>query len=119
MASVADFKVRFPEFDSLVDARVQLFLDDAALLMSDTAKWLDFYDVAHSYYAAHFLIAAQFTLMGDAGVLAPISHKEVDDVVIKKAIGNVNPSAGDILSTAYGVRYSSYRKLCLRGPRGV
>ena len=119
MATTVDFKTRFPEFDSVADARVQLFLDDAALLMSSQGKWLSFYDIAHQYYAAHFLIAAQFTERGDSGIIAPVSHKEVDDVVIKKAISESIPRADELLSTAYGKRYWHYRKICLNGPRGV
>ena len=47
MANVSEFLARFPEFEDILDLRIQLFLDDAALLMSSEAKWLDFYDVAH------------------------------------------------------------------------
>jgi len=119
MASVTDFKTRFPEFASVADARIQLFLDDAALLMSSPGKWRDFYDIAHQYYAAHFLVAAQFTERGDSGILAPVNHKEVDDVVIKKAIGESLPRTDELLSTSYGKRYWNYRKICLVGPRGV
>lgn len=119
MASVGDFQTRFPEFCNLEDSRVQLFLDDAALLMSSKDKWLDLYDVAHVYYAAHFLIVASYTERGDAGILAPVSHKEVDDVVIKKAIGDINPTQDDLYSTSYGKRYISYRRICFTGIYGV
>ena len=119
MATVAQFQTRFPEFAPVAELRIQLFLDDAALLMSDEGKWLSFYDVAHQYHAAHFLIAAQFTERGDSGIVAPVSHKEVDDVVIKKAISDSIPRADELLSTAYGKRYWHYRKICLNGPRGV
>tara|TARA_R110000851_G_scaffold107610_2_gene228011 strand:- start:295 stop:660 length:366 start_codon:yes stop_codon:yes gene_type:complete len=112
MASVIDFQNRFPEFSTVSDPRIQLFLDDVALILdnNESGIWLDFYDVAHSYYAAHLLVAAQNTEFGDSGTLAPISHQEVDDVVIKNAVDNIKPTADDLYSTSYGKRYVSYRR---------
>ena len=120
MASVADFRARFPEYSTNPDdPTIQVYLDDAALLMMDVAKWLDFYDVAQLYYAAHLLYSGMSTASGDATPIAPVSHQEVDDVVVKKAIGCVVPSADDLYSTQYGKRYVMYRKICLTGIRGV
>jgi hypothetical protein len=115
MASVTDFQTRFPEFSTVTDARIQLFLDDAALNMADesSGKWLTFYDVAHQYYAAHFLIVADVTEGGDFGTLAPVKHQEVDDVVIKNAISDIHPTMDDLYSTSYGKRYVSYRRKCM------
>ena len=119
MASVADFQKRFPEFCEVDDERVQMFLDDSALLMSSPTKWLDFYDTAHAYFAAHFLVVAEATEFGDSGVLAPVKHQEVDDVVIKNAIGDIKPTADDLYSTSYGKRYIGYRRIAFAGMYGV
>lgn len=119
MATVADFQLRFPEFCEDDDDRVQLFLDDAALLMDSPNKWLTFYDVAHLYYAAHFLVSATATEMGDTAPLAPLKRQEVDDVVIESAISPVAPSFDELNSTAYGKRYAFYRRLVTIGIYGV
>ena len=119
MASVAQFQERFPEFCDVNDTRVQMFLDDAALLMKSPDKWLSFYDVAHSYHAAHFLVVAEATEMGDSGILAPVKEQEVDDVVIKNAIGDVEVTFDDLYSTSYGKRYVSYRRIITAGIYGV
>lgn len=119
MASVAEFKLRFPEFCNEVDGRVQLFLNDAALIMSSKPKWLDFYDVAHEYLTAHLFVVAQNTASGDSGTLAPVKHQEVDDVVIKNAIADVDPTFDDMYSTSYGKRYIAYRRRCIIGLIGV
>lgn len=119
MTSAVDFKIRFPEFAGEVDDRVQLFLDDAALLMSSSPKWLDYYDVAHAYYAAHLLVAGMNTEAGDSGIMAPTKHQEVDDVVIKNAVSDVSPKSEDLYSTSYGKRYISYRRKCFVGLLGV
>lgn len=119
MATVQLFQTRFPEFCNVDDDRVQIFLDDAALIMSSKGKWLEFYDVAHQYYAAHFLVVAENTESGDSGTLAPIKHQEVDDVIIKNAVGDIDPTADDLHSTSYGKRYLSYRRRCLTTFIGV
>jgi len=112
-----DFKLRFPEFASIDDARIQLFLDDAVLMMTSEDKWLEYYTLAQSYYAAHLLIAGEFSSMGDSGAMFPLAHSEVDDVVLKRAVGDVDPKAEELLSTTYGKRYLKYRKICLTGVR--
>jgi len=118
-ATVADFQARLPEFSTIDDATIQLFLDDAALIMSGSAKWLEYYDVAQVYRAAHFLSVSQHSLTGDTGALAPISHQEVDDVVIKTANAPIAPTFDDLLSTSYGKRFMMYRKICLTGFRSA
>lgn len=119
MASVVDFSTRFPEFSDVDDARVTLFLDDAALLMSDPARWLDYYDMAHVYYAAHLLAAADSTESGDIGALAPVRKQVVDDVAVEQAVKDIEVSADDLYSTSYGKRYLQLRQICFAGPVGV
>jgi hypothetical protein len=119
MATVAQFQTRFPEFCDVDDDRIQLFLDDASLLMGNTHKWLDFYDTAHAYYSAHLVVVAEHTESGDIGIIAPAKKQEVDDVVIESALSAISPTMDDLYSTAYGKRYINYRNIILRGPRGV
>ncbi len=119
MASVIDFQKRFPEFNDEDNDRIKMFLDDAALVMGSASRWLVFYDVAHLYHAAHLLVVALTTESGDSGILAPVNHQEVDDVVIKNAIGNVSPTFDDMYSTSYGKRYVGYRRKCFVGMIGV
>lgn len=119
MASVADFQNRFEEFCEVDDDKVQMFLDDVALIMGSPARWLKFYDVAQQCYAAHFLSVSESTESGDSGITAPIKKQEVDDVVIESAIESIQPTFDELLSTAYGKRVLFYRKICFTGMRGV
>ena len=119
MASVIDFQERFEEFADASDDKIQLFLNDTALLMGDLAKWLDFYDTAHCYYAAHFLVVSEASETGDSGVLSPIKRKEVDDVTIENAITSVSPTFDELQSTTYGKRYYHYRRIITAGMYGV
>ena len=119
MASVDEFQTRFPEFCDEDDDRVAMFLDDAALFMSSAPKWLDFYDVAHVYFAAHLLAVGNNSLTGDSSAMAPVSHQEVDDVIIKQAVSEVHPNVDELLTTVYGKRYWQYRRIITLGPVGV
>lgn len=117
MASTsATFKVRFPEFADVDDARIQLFLDDAAALMGNRT-FCGNYDVAQCYLAAHLLTVAEQQAAGDSGVLAPISKQEVDDVVIEQAVKPSGGGGGSGMfdSTSYGKMFLHYQKICFGG----
>lgn len=119
MASVGDFQDRFPEFCDVDDTRVQMFLDDSALIMSSPKKWLDFYDLAQMYLTAHYLCVFEHTASGDVSSMAPIRRQEVDDTVIEFATAHVDNTIEEFYGTAYGKRYLQYRKIIFAGPVGV
>lgn len=111
----ATFKIRFPEFASEDDLRIQMFLDDAADAMGTPSRWCgggSTYDTAQCYLAAHYLYLASNTESGDSGVLGPISKQEVDDVSIEQAVATANPNKFGLDATAYGQRYLELRHRC-------
>lgn len=118
-ATPASFKARFSEFEDEEDARIQLFLDDVTLLMSDSSRWLGFYDTVCEYYTAHFIAVSDHTATGDSSLMAPLSMQDVDDTTIKTAIADVKLSFDELGSTAYGKRVMFYRNICFGGIRGV
>ena len=113
MPTIADFRERFPEFVDDADTAINFSIADAALMMNSKEKWLEFYDVAHLYYAAHLHYLANQAAMGDGGATGPISKQAVDDVVIERAVSAISASASDLYSTYYGKRYMHYRKLVI------
>lgn len=117
MATCLEFKSRFPEFIDVEDVRVDLFLADAAMFMSSKGKWLDMYDLALSYYAAHFLVVSEFQMAGDSGAVAPLRKRVVDDVITEVAISDSTPNYNELNSTSYGKRYVAIRRMCLTGIR--
>jgi len=119
MATIVDFRTRFPEFVDSTDERIQLFIDDATLLMASPTRWLDFYDIALCYHAAHLLYVGNYTATGDGNVLGPVRKQEVDDVIIEQAVNGVTPTQSDLFSTVYGKRYYQYQRLCFTGIYGV
>lgn len=106
----ASFKIRFPEFDAVADARVQLFLDDAVVILNEE-YWGVKYDLGVSYYAAHNLAIGIETEAGSAGSLSPVASRAVDGVSI--SFTNATPTDQTdafLSSTAYGQKYLSLRK---------
>lgn len=108
MITPSTFKVRFPEFVSEEDARIQLFLDDAELILNST-YWGDKLDLGTAYFTAHSLaVANRMAEGGSAGTTGPVSARAVDGVSV--TYGSSAPVAGSqgeayYLSTSYGQKY--------------
>ena len=88
MVDAASIKVRFPEFSIIPDARIELFLADASIILNETF-WGEKYDMGLSYLTAHYLTLGIKTGTASAkgsGNIAPISSKGVDGVSISYAI---------------------------------
>lgn len=115
MITPADFELRFPEFIETDENRIQLFIDDATLILNESFWGLK-YDMGLSYYSAHLLKIALRTepgLSSSANNVGPISSKSVDGVSVSYAISSSSSTdtADDFLkSTVYGQRYLSLRK---------
>lgn len=120
----ADFKIRFPEYASEADARIQLHLDDAALQMNE-AFWGVKYDLGMYYLAAHLLWVdneggggSQAGTGGGGQAIAPIASQTVDGVNVtytRTGGGGDNRSGlsqADIFYSAstFGQRYLALRK---------
>lgn len=105
------FKIRFPEFALVEDARIQLFLDDSETEINlDT--WGDYYDRGISYLTAHLLTIATKTAGGvSSEMLGNVIRKKVGEIEIAYAdpgvVGSYN--AGFFQNTAYGIEFS---RLC-------
>ena len=114
-ATVSDFRVRFPEFandTTYPDARVQLFLDDAALCVNEPI-YGDMYNIAICYLAAHelFLGTQTATSSANAQKLGPVSSKAAGGVKVDRAVSAIDLSSGDAyyLQTQYGIKFLNIR----------
>lgn len=122
MITIAAFRTRYPEFSDetlFPDARIQMFIDDAAIWMSEEERWLDWYSLAQFCLVAHFLAVATITESGDSTSLFPVALQEVDDVVIKSAVSDVKPTMDNFVTTSYGQCYKRYLKMTFTGIYGV
>jgi hypothetical protein len=113
----ADFKTRFPEFDSVTDARVQLFIDDAELEV-DEDRWGDLYDKGVCYLTAHLLYIAEQSSAGQGEGGGPLSTKTVGDVSLSfGSYLTADSKAAVFNSTSYGQEY--YRLMMMVGMGAV
>jgi hypothetical protein len=119
--SPSGFKIRFPEFDSVLDARIQVFLDDSATEI-DLTTWGDYYERGIYYLAAHLLTIATKTAGGSTTEdLGAVIRKKVGEIEIAYAdpgvVGSYN--AGFFQNTAYGIEYLRLCELVMPFVPGV
>ena len=107
MATLADFRTRFPEFDTIGDPIVELNLDDATLEVS--ANFGIYQDVATLFLAAHFLTISQDATNGATGSIGGVASESVDGVSASYNTTATDSQSEQLLSsTVYGQRYLSY-----------
>ena len=122
--TVEEFRIRFPEFEDGVDypdARVQLFLDDAAEDIGiDEGRWCGKYNRAHCYLGAHYLSVGTGSEAGDSSSKSgPISSKTAGGVSVGRAVMVKDRSDLDdfYMGTTYGQQFLNIRNTCLVGVR--
>jgi len=121
--TVANFKVRFPEFSDetdFPDARVQLFLDDAVAIYmgTDELRWGTKYDYAQAYLGAHLLTQGANSEVGDSSSkVGPISSKSAGGVSLTRAVVAKDRADSDefFMSTVYGQQFLITRNRCFVG----
>ncbi|RKZ95806.1 MAG: hypothetical protein DRQ46_07910, partial [Gammaproteobacteria bacterium] len=92
------FKVRFPEYADVDDSFIQIFLNDAALVM-DEQVWGKYFDNGQAYLAAHYLaMANKGSAGGGAGVSGSVTGRTVDGVSV--SYGSAQPVGGANSQTA-------------------
>jgi len=121
--TVAEFRTRFPEFSDdtdYPDARIQLFLDDAAncYMGTEEGRWCNKYNYAHCNLAAHLLTIGTGTEAGDSsGKSGPVSSKSAGGVLVTRAVVAKNRSDADdfYMGTSYGQQFLITRNTCFAG----
>lgn len=109
MITPASFKIRFPEFASTADARIQIFIDDSVLILNET-YWGVKYDLGLNYLTAHYLVLAEKSSAGNTGSNNEVASHTVDGA--SESFNNAsvdNQSDAYFLSTSYGQRYIQIR----------
>lgn len=109
------FKARYPEFSTTLDATIQLVIDDAAPWF-DVPRWGDFYDQGVAAWVAHTLTVNKKPTTGASGA---VSGKSVGDVSVNYAAPQLRAADAFYASTAYGVRYMQLRRLVGMGALAV
>lgn len=110
MITPASFKIRFTEYSTTADERIQLFIDDSILILNE-AFWGEKYDLGLAYLTAHFLTIADKSAAGNIGSVGQVQSKAVDgtSVSFNSGISNSQQDAF-YASTSYGQRYLTLRR---------
>lgn len=120
---LATFRVLFPEFASVSDAAVGVYLDDAGGHL-DQGAWGNCYAKAVMYYAAHELalsMARQASAVdnGSGGVVIPQTGKlqsgseEGISFSFEASTAGKTANGEWLAQTPYGQRYLSLQRECL------
>ena len=115
MITSTAFKIRFPEFTSIADAKINLLIDEAYLSIG--AKYGKFQDTAVLYFVAHNLV---IETNGLNAMSATVSSQSVDGVSVSYAmpttINEINAYYG---STGYGQKYLYYFNIVRVGQASI
>lgn len=99
------FKARFPEFDSIDDLRIEIFIEDSLLVLNE-ATWGTIYSLAVCYLTAHYLALGQASLSGDSGTTGPVASQAVDGTSISfNSFSPTSEFSSFYNSTQYGQRF--------------
>ena len=114
MVTPADIKLRFPEFTTVDDSRIQLFIDDATATVNTKCPNSD---LMIAYLTAHLLTLGTQTEAGDTTPIQTIASESVGDVS-RSFGGTASSSSNDnfYTGTAYGMRFLDLRKNCIGRP---
>jgi hypothetical protein len=111
--TIAAFKIRFPGFVSIDDTRIQVFLDDAQLLINKE-YWGDIYELGVYYLTAHYLalaLEAESISLGTGGSKSsklggPVNSRSVDGSSVSYAVNAADGDMSKYLSqTGYGAHF--------------
>ena len=115
MITSTNFKIKFPEFTSTSDAKINLLIDEAYLSIG--AKYGKFQDTAVLYFVAHNLV---IETNGLNAMSATVSSQSVDGVSVSYAmpttINEINAYYG---STGYGQKYLYYFNIVRVGQSSI
>lgn len=109
MITPADFKVRFPEFESSSDLLIQTHINDATPFF-EVGRWGDLYDLGLSNFVAHSLAAAaaraSAAARGGGGISDSVVSKKVGSVQIQRSEALLMENLKDpFMTTVYGREY--------------
>lgn len=114
MITPEQFRTLFPEFGCVENDRIQIFIDQAVVVLNET-YWGVKYNMGLYYYTAHRLSMAAKTANSSPGKLAesgPIGMRTVDGVSVSYAsnFGTMNTDEAFYNLTIYGQQYLQLRE---------
>lgn len=124
MTTLTDLVKRYPAMNEMTQDRFDILKEDAELMMGKIeSRWCGFYVPAMCALIAHWSSTIDDLMAGDAPLPAmPVSRTDVDDVQVEfsdRMISEIPYLEADLMSTVYGQRYLTWRRMAFAGPRVV
>lgn len=109
--NLSQFRTRFPEFDTVLDAVVNFAIQDAADNM-DVSRWSTRYDTGQYFLSAHYVALSSAGSNGNSGSVGAVSQASTGPLSVTKNIP-MSKTAGDAMlsSTMYGQRYLQLKRV--------
>lgn len=106
LVTTVQFKIRFPEFVAQDDSRIQLFIDDAEIILNEN-YWGTKYNIGSSYFVAHELARAiKSETSGGNGGGGAVTSRSVDGSSVGYSSKTPDSSSESYYSsTSYGLKY--------------
>jgi len=101
-----EFKTRFPEFVDTTDATIDIYIQDAEIMVTQS-KWGLLFNIGVAYLSAHYLDLALKSSTGKSGAVNQIASKSVEGVSVSYATPQGTIAEDYYQSTIYGQRYLS------------
>jgi len=108
--NIAGFQARYPEFDTVADARIEVYLADSQLEINESI-WSDYYEKGVYALAAHMLHRSLMSESGNAGSSGEVSSKRIGDLQISYNTKSLDSTESYYNSTVYGQEYYRLMKL--------
>ena len=108
--TAAEFKIRFPEFVSETDERIELFIADSELILNES-YWGIKYDIGLCYLTAHYLVLAKKSEAGSITAKGAVTSRTVDGSSVSyNQVMPTDVNESYYAYTTYGQRYLALRK---------
>ena len=112
MLTPADVKLRFPEFNTVDDSLIQIYIDDAYLEV-DKARAGRYYELILYYLIAHYIALSLAGSSGQNRGTGVVSSMSVGDTSIGFSAIQTDSNADFYYQqTTYGLRFLRYQTFC-------
>jgi len=101
-----EFKNRFPEFVNTSDVTIDIYIQDAGIMVTEQ-KWGQLFNVGVAFLSAHYLTLALKGNSGKSGAVNQVASKSVEGVSVSYTTPQGTTFEDYFLSTIYGQRYLS------------
>ena len=99
-----EFRARFPEFANTSDTTIDIYIQDAEIMVIES-RWGQLFKMGVAYLSAHYLSLALKSANGKSGAVNQVASKSVEGVSVSYTTSQGTITEDYYQSTIYGQRY--------------